>query len=190
MATKREVLACLEQSQLTRDFRRPATARAVPGLAPALQHPLERRGLIRVQREQRRQSLPAAEALLGGTIRDVRGGVLADEMGLGKTVTVAALVLAAPENDATLQAETTRVAVRLGGARLPATALMAKPLADPPKGPRRGGVRAVCVCGDAVSDGVVCRFCGAVAHKACSSCLLYTSPSPRDQRGARMPSSA
>ena len=24
----------------------------------------------------------------------------------------------------------------------------------------------------------------------CSSCLLYTSPSPRDQRGSRMPSSA
>ena len=24
----------------------------------------------------------------------------------------------------------------------------------------------------------------------CSNCLLYTSPSPRDQRGSRMPSSA
>ena len=24
----------------------------------------------------------------------------------------------------------------------------------------------------------------------CSACLLYTSPSPRDQRGSRMPSSA
>ena len=36
MATKREVLACLEQSQLQRDFRRPATARAGPGLAPEL----------------------------------------------------------------------------------------------------------------------------------------------------------
>ena len=24
----------------------------------------------------------------------------------------------------------------------------------------------------------------------CSGCLLYTSPSPRDQRGSRMPSSA
>ena len=24
----------------------------------------------------------------------------------------------------------------------------------------------------------------------CNSCLLYTSPSPRDQRGSRMPSSA
>ena len=169
MATKREVLACLEQSQLARDFRRPATARAVPGLAPAL-HAYQAAALEwMLQREQRRQSLPAAEALLGGTISDVRGGVLADEMGLGKTVTVAALVLAAPEeDDATQQAETTRVALRVGGARLPATTLMEKPLADPPKGERRGGVRAVCVCGDAVSDGVVCAFCGAVAHKACS----------------------
>ena len=25
---------------------------------------------------------------------------------------------------------------------------------------------------------------------ACEACLLYTSPSPRDQRGSRMPSSA
>ena len=30
-----------------------------------------------------------------------------------------------------------------------------------------------------------CRFCGR-SH----DCLLYTSPSPRDQRGSRMPSSA
>ena len=29
-----------------------------------------------------------------------------------------------------------------------------------------------------------------VAAKLQSSCLLYTSPSPRDQRGSRMPSSA
>ena len=29
-----------------------------------------------------------------------------------------------------------------------------------------------------------CRFC------AVKTCLLYTSPSPRDQRGSRMPSSA
>ena len=145
MATKREVLACLEQSQLQRDFRRPATARAVPGLAPEL-HAYQAAALEwMLQREQRRDSLPAAEALLGGTISDVRGGVLADEMGLGKTVTVAALVLAAPEeDDATQQAETTRVALRLGGARLPATTLMEKPLPDPPKGERRGGVR-VCV---------------------------------------------
>ena len=33
---------------------------------------------------------------------------------------------------------------------------------------------------------------GAEFHHACSigTCLLYTSPSPRDQRGSRMPSSA
>ena len=33
---------------------------------------------------------------------------------------------------------------------------------------------------------------GSVGHlfNACLSCLLYTSPSPRDQRGTRMPSSA
>ena len=30
-------------------------------------------------------------------------------------------------------------------------------------------------------------FCGLDLH---SNCLLYTSPSPRDQRGSRMPSSA
>ena len=29
-----------------------------------------------------------------------------------------------------------------------------------------------------------------VAERALDSCLLYTSPSPRDQRGSRMPSSA
>ena len=29
-----------------------------------------------------------------------------------------------------------------------------------------------------------------ITPEACSSCLLYTSPSPRDQRGSRMPSSA
>ena len=28
------------------------------------------------------------------------------------------------------------------------------------------------------------------AHSDATSCLLYTSPSPRDQRGSRMPSSA
>jgi hypothetical protein len=186
MATKREVLACLEQSQLQRDFRRPANARAVPGLAPAL-HAYQAAALEwMLQREQRRDSLPAAEALLGGTISDVRGGVLADEMGLGKTVTVAALVLAAPADDATPQAETTRVALRLGGARLPATTLMEKPLPDPPKGERRGGVRAVCVCGDAVSDGVVCAFCGAVAHRACAaaaSCACLGSRGAPSENG-------
>ena len=31
---------------------------------------------------------------------------------------------------------------------------------------------------------------GMVALRAIKACLLYTSPSPRDQRGSRMPSSA
>ena len=30
----------------------------------------------------------------------------------------------------------------------------------------------------------------AIKGGGCSGCLLYTSPSPRDQRGSRMPSSA
>ena len=29
-----------------------------------------------------------------------------------------------------------------------------------------------------------------LCHAWCTTCLLYTSPSPRDQRGSRMPSSA
>ena len=35
------------------------------------------------------------------------------------------------------------------------------------------------------SSVVVCGVCGCICN-----CLLYTSPSPRDQRGSRMPSSA
>ena len=31
---------------------------------------------------------------------------------------------------------------------------------------------------------------GAALRPGCGACLLYTSPSPRDQRGSRMPSSA
>ena len=46
-----------------------------------------------------------------------------------------------------------------------------------------GCVRATCV--DACSHG----FIPIVVEQACG-CLLYTSPSPRDQRGSRMPSSA
>ena len=34
----------------------------------------------------------------------------------------------------------------------------------------------------------ICGICGG-SHLYCA-CLLYTSPSPRDQRGSRMPSSA
>ena len=33
-------------------------------------------------------------------------------------------------------------------------------------------------------------FCANSSHGIANSCLLYTSPSPRDQRGSRMPSSA
>ena len=38
--------------------------------------------------------------------------------------------------------------------------------------------------------GVDRTFMGGVIFPGASSCLLYTSPSPRDQRGSRMPSSA
>ena len=34
------------------------------------------------------------------------------------------------------------------------------------------------------------NFTGAIADSINYACLLYTSPSPRDQRGSRMPSSA
>ena len=38
---------------------------------------------------------------------------------------------------------------------------------------------------------VICKSGGRSAHAAeYLDCLLYTSPSPRDQRGSRMPSSA
>ena len=35
-----------------------------------------------------------------------------------------------------------------------------------------------------------CEFAPNVAKSTIYTCLLYTSPSPRDQRGSRMPSSA
>ena len=38
-------------------------------------------------------------------------------------------------------------------------------------------------------DALIKRFAG-VALEIPKACLLYTSPSPRDQRGSRMPSSA
>ena len=38
-----------------------------------------------------------------------------------------------------------------------------------------------------VSDRMIMSF---LKRRAVNSCLLYTSPSPRDQRGSRMPSSA
>ena len=40
----------------------------------------------------------------------------------------------------------------------------------------------------ALADGVVSR--NAWEKAPLTACLLYTSPSPRDQRGSRMPSSA
>ena len=58
---------------------------------------------------------------------------------------------------------------------------------------------------DLTWDKAPCRFCGtgcgvevgvrdgkvmSVRGDEASPCLLYTSPSPRDQRGSRMPSSA
>ena len=47
---------------------------------------------------------------------------------------------------------------------------------------RRMGLRTVAVYSDADREAL---------HVAlCDTCLLYTSPSPRDQRGSRMPSSA
>ena len=36
----------------------------------------------------------------------------------------------------------------------------------------------------------LCISCVEVYNEQCNDCLLYTSPSPRDQRGSRMPSSA
>ena len=36
----------------------------------------------------------------------------------------------------------------------------------------------------------ICEGGARVSYSDCRSCLLYTSPSPRDQRGSRMPSSA
>ena len=43
-----------------------------------------------------------------------------------------------------------------------------------------------------ISEGVALAksYGAADSHKFVNACLLYTSPSPRDQRGARMPSSA
>ena len=38
--------------------------------------------------------------------------------------------------------------------------------------------------------GISCPWWAPPHSTSCNSCLLYTSPSPRDQRGSRMPSSA
>ena len=39
-------------------------------------------------------------------------------------------------------------------------------------------------------NGIVCHAQSPINILSFNTCLLYTSPSPRDQRGSRMPSSA
>ena len=62
------------------------------------------------------------------------------------------------------------------------------------KGGRRFSFSALTVAGN--REGIVghgygkARQVPAAIEKANKDCLLYTSPSPRDQRGSRMPSSA
>ena len=41
-----------------------------------------------------------------------------------------------------------------------------------------------------IAEGQKDRLTGKSIYARCRDCLLYTSPSPRDQRGSRMPSSA
>ena len=43
---------------------------------------------------------------------------------------------------------------------------------------------------DLCGESVRARLCVFTDHANKDICLLYTSPSPRDQRGSRMPSSA
>ena len=54
-----------------------------------------------------------------------------------------------------------------------------------------GAVSTLCAgCGhDSVSSAIV-EACFQLSIESYKVCLLYTSPSPRDQRGSRMPSSA
>ena len=54
-----------------------------------------------------------------------------------------------------------------------------------------GATNAVTGIADAYMDSVpLVVFTGQVPRELIGNCLLYTSPSPRDQRGSRMPSSA
>ena len=55
-----------------------------------------------------------------------------------------------------------------------------------------GGMHTVAVASDAAGGGMALSCDWDTAHEAvyCSSCLLYTSPSPRDRQKSRMPSSA
>ena len=46
------------------------------------------------------------------------------------------------------------------------------------------------IIGFETKDGEMVGIFGPVITRVPDSCLLYTSPSPRDQRGSRMPSSA
>ena len=59
-------------------------------------------------------------------------------------------------------------------------------LADSPKGQLKKGSFEAVTYGKKVADAMGTQ-CAALVL---GSCLLYTSPSPRDQRGSRMPSSA
>ena len=52
------------------------------------------------------------------------------------------------------------------------------------------GLLDVAVDGDGNSDAPVYETSRSARGDQCKDCLLYTSPSPRDQRGSRMPSSA
>ena len=61
------------------------------------------------------------------------------------------------------------------------------PAVDRPVDDRLGGAPANVACGLA-RLGTPVAFAGRLGQDAI--CLLYTSPSPRDQRGSRMPSSA
>jgi len=61
------------------------------------------------------------------------------------------------------------------------------PLWDSPPNKQIPNVNVSIASGDVISD---LMMVGGLDARAYSSCLLYTSPSPRDQRGSRMPSSA
>ena len=46
------------------------------------------------------------------------------------------------------------------------------------------------VTGYELNNEIISKIKNLEKYKLSSTCLLYTSPSPRDQRGSRMPSSA
>ena len=55
---------------------------------------------------------------------------------------------------------------------------------------RSGAVRGKSVLDVGAGTGVLAIACAQSGARVVYACLLYTSPSPRDQRGTRMPSSA